>query len=144
MSEDRARRIVRERSHGRCETCGVQGTDWAHRRAAGQGGQWRAANGLLQCRPCHAWCESQPLLADAGGWRLVHRDSDPALVPVWLFGGPYPRGWHLLDDEGCVTYVDSTESDLPERPLMPPHVVQQPAPGKGGNRLLRLMREERG
>lgn len=65
------------------------------------------------------WCEAQPLLADAGGWRLVHRDTDPADVPVWLFGGPYPRGWHLLDDDGFLTWVDHEDTGLPEVPLLP-------------------------
>lgn len=141
-AEESARRVVSERAHGRCEVCGQQGSDWAHRRAKGQGGAWRAANGLLQCRPCHAWCEAQPALADAGGWRLVHRDDDPAAVPVWLFGGPYPRGWHTLDDDGSVAYVDHVERDLPERPELPEWADPRRVPRQAATPLLARMRRQ--
>lgn len=49
----------------------------------------------------------------------MHRDTDPALVPVWLFGGQHARGWHLLDDDGGVAWVDWVDHDLPERPMLP-------------------------
>jgi hypothetical protein len=138
--QTRARRIVGERAHGRCELCGQTGTDWAHRRSRAQGGPWRASNGLLQCRTCHAWCESHGGLADAGGWRLVHRDDDPAAVPVWLLGGPYPRGWHLLDDDGLLTWVDHLDAELPERPELPPWVLPGRVPRRASTPLLARMR----
>lgn len=128
--EEYARRIVKLRAFGRCEMCGVAATDWSHRRAAGQGGGWRAANGLYLCRECHSWLEGNPLLADAGGWRLVHRDTDPALVPVWLFGGCYARGWHLLDDDGGVAWVDWVDNDLPEQPTLPYPAQAAMLPGR--------------
>lgn len=124
MTEANARRIVELRSIGMCELCREKGTDWAHRRAAGQGGGWRPANGIRMCRRCHAWCEENPRLADLGGWRLVHRDEDPATVPVWLQGLAYPRGWMLLDDDGCVTWIDHVDVGLPDVPQLPTWVLQ--------------------
>lgn len=98
-AEREARRIVYARSGGLCELCGHRAESWSHRRASGQGGEWAASNGLHLCgdgvRGCHGWLEAHPLWADAGGWRLVHRDPDPAVTPVWL-----PGGWVLLADDG--------------------------------------------
>ena len=123
QEEREARRVVQERSGGRCELCGAPGESWSHRRAAGQGGAWRAANGVRACGlgggltpdRCHDWCEAHPTYADLGGWRLVHRDPDPSTAPVWLPG----RGWSLL--------TDGTEIlDGPDEPpplVLPPRMV---------------------
>jgi hypothetical protein len=50
------------------------------------------------------------------GWRLVHRDDDPTTALVWLLGssgttcgGPYPQGWHRLDDDGGVRFVHAVK-----------------------------------
>lgn len=45
-----------------------------------------ACNGVLLCSPCHAWVESHREDAVAAGW-LVAYESDPAAVPVRVFGG---------------------------------------------------------
>lgn len=108
--EREARRIVYARSRGFCELCGRPAESWSHRRSAGQGGPWNAANGLHLCgdgvRGCHGWLEANPLAADAGGWRLVHRDPDPGETPVWLPG----RGWVYLTLDGCHVPAPSVPS----------------------------------
>jgi hypothetical protein len=103
-SESRARRIVRERAEGRCELgCGMPGHDWSHRRARVHGGLWYPTNGALACRRCHAACEAFPVLADIGGWRIVHRDPDPGTAPIYLQAlGDRPTGWYFLTDTTAV------------------------------------------
>ena len=99
--ERAARGIVQARSQGMCEMgCGMPGQDWSHRRSVAQGGAWRAVNGLKACRRCHHATEvTAPLLADLGGWRIVHRDPDPATAPVYLQAVPgRPAGWYFLTD----------------------------------------------
>lgn len=111
--ERNARAVVYARSGGRCELCGRPAESWSHRRAAGQGGKWAPSNGLHLCgdgvRGCHGWLEAHPIDADLMGWRIVHRDPDPALTPVRL-----PEfGWCLLDDNGGITPVTTDQ--------IPPH-----------------------
>lgn len=118
MSEETARRTVRERSAGVCELCGANpATSWSHRRSRGQGGPWRPANGLDTCGDgtcgCHGWLEANPDAAALGGWRLVHDDRDPAGVPVWLRPRLAWPGWWLLSDDGVYT-------PAPEQPPEPP------------------------
>lgn len=119
--EHRARELVNGRSHGRCELCGsTSALSWAHRRSRGQGGRWLAENGLrLDNDRCHPWTEQHPDLADAGGWRIVGRDVDPLLVPVWLatVNGP---GWWLLTEDGGYAWVDPADYGLPVVPELPP------------------------
>lgn len=117
MNEHQARRIVRERSAGFCELCRAPATDYAHRRSRAQGGPWRPSNACHMCHACHMWTEAEPAAAAAGGWRLVHDNRDPALVPVWLAPAVAWPGWWLLDDQGCY----STADDQPDRPaVLPP------------------------
>jgi hypothetical protein len=74
-------------------------------------------NGLWICRPAHDWIEAHAAAADLGGWRIVHRDPDPAAVAVWLRPALVWPGWWLLDEDGL--YV--TPGDCPEPPaLLPP------------------------
>jgi hypothetical protein len=130
--ERRAKRIVKARSGGFCEMgCGMPAVDWSHRRSVAQGGQWRPSNGLHACRRCHAACEvTAPLLADLGGWRIVHRDPDPATAPVYLQARKgMPAGWYFLNDDGGWTpgpsdpvpawfpWMPRPISTRPERPL---------------------------
>ena len=108
-SEASARRIVKERSRGRCETCGAAETlDWAHRVPKGQGGPWCPSNGLAQCRSCHRTSEGNPLQAYAKGIRL-RSHLDPHLEPVYL-GPPavHVPGWWLLDELGGYIHVEVT------------------------------------
>jgi len=103
-----ARRLVADRAGGRCELCGKAGhLDWSHRRARKHGGPWAPSNGMHLCRRCHSWAEHEPVLADAGGWRIVHRDPVPGEIPVWLGAGVIPCGWYLLGDDGLPVWVTS-------------------------------------
>lgn len=122
MDETQARRIVRARSNGRCELCATtRATNWSHRRARGQGGLWTPSNGLDLCGSgntgCHGWLEANSKLADAGGWRIVHRNPPPAIVPCWLNTVSGGVGWWLLDDSGVFFAVD--DDDLPTHPIAP-------------------------
>lgn len=87
--------IVRGRSMGVCEICGIaRATNFHHRRPGGMGGsrqphQQSAAN-LLHVdgsgtTGCHGMIESNRTTAYDNGW-LVHRRDDPTTVPV-LRGG---------------------------------------------------------
>lgn len=126
MSEDRARREVRERSGGICEICNhAPATSWSHRVAAGRGGQWDAANGIDTCgdgtRGCHGWLTANPAKAYAGGWH-VETGADPSQVPVWL-ARPWP-GWFRITDPGdggahVLVPVDAADLGLPETPERP-------------------------
>lgn len=127
MNESEARRRVALRAAGRCELCrGTDSLTFAHRRSRGQGGGWSPANGLRLCGSgttgCHGWTEHNPDAAAAGGWRLVHDDRDPAVVPVWLNGLNGP-GWWLLDDLGLLTWQWHEDLGVPKIPLLlPPNV----------------------
>lgn len=126
VGEARGRQLVNDRSHGRCEVCAAKDSlQWSHRRARGQGGSWAPSNGCRLCYACHAWVEAQPVLADAGGWRLVHRDVDPATVPVWL-NTVNGFGWWLLDDDGGYERAWPEDYDLPDVPELPPGVRLRP------------------
>jgi hypothetical protein len=116
MTEETARALGYERSAGTCELDGQEtATDWAHRRAQGQGGGWVASNGLHLCRRCHEWTEVNPRAAHLGGWRMVHDHTDPAMVPVWLQPRLAWPGWWILGDDGVYYPVDQGDPpDLPE------------------------------
>ena len=128
--EARGRTIVAERACGRCELCGATSPlTFAHRRSRGQGGLWAPSNGLRLCGSgttgCHGWTEHEPVLADAGGWRIVGHDTDPALVPVWL-NTVNGFGWWLLADEGGYTRAWPEDYGLPEVPVLPPWLRVRP------------------
>lgn len=130
MNEREARRIVRARSVGVCELCGVNAaTSWSHRRSRGQGGPWRPANGLDVCGSgtelCHGWLEANPALAAAGGWRLVHDDRDPELVYCYLRPRQAWPGWWRLDDDGNLRH-GAHEAALWDRepPTLPPWALR--------------------
>lgn len=126
MTEDRARRLVRGRSGGRCELLGrhAEATDYSHRYPRGRGGRWTPANALDLCRSCHAWLHANPALAVAGGW-FIPTGQDPDKVPAYLdaVNGP---GWWFLDQDGCMRWVDPANIEdgmdltgpVPVRPTM--------------------------
>ena len=99
---------VRRRSQNRCERCGTDDAlRWSlhHRKPRGMGGTRdpainSPANVLLLCgsgtEGCHGRVESNRAEAYVLGL-LVHRNDDPARVPVELRYGDV-----LLDDEGGV------------------------------------------
>lgn len=101
--EREARRLVAERSQGRCEigfwcSGGAAAVDWSHRVARSQGGLWDAANGLAACRRDHEFCHAYPIKARIhGGWILRSTDdfrTYPVHHPV--------HGWVVLDSAGGV------------------------------------------
>lgn len=119
--EARARKIVRERSMGRCEICRINpATSWGHRLPRGQGGLWRPSNGLDLCGDgvagCHGWTEKHRSIAYAEGWLLKREAGDPTTEIVWIQSGANPPGYYLLDDDGCMVWLDWVELGRPVRP----------------------------
>ena len=106
--EREARSLVfsraRKNNWGRCEVCcRFLATDWAHRVARSQMGQWRASNGLAACAECHraqrepggravAELMGQVLPAVTDGCK-----TDPERVPVNT-----AYGWVFLRDDGSI------------------------------------------
>jgi hypothetical protein len=102
--ERNARKVVRARSGGLCEGCGVRpARDWAHRVGRGQQGRWCASNGLDLCNPagCHDRAHASPSWARERGWILLST-QDPATEPALLAG----RGWVLLNNDGTTERVE--------------------------------------
>lgn len=101
MNEREARRIVRQRSDGGCEVrilpvCLGRATNFQHRKARGQGGQWAPSNGLDVCGAgnasgCHGYIHQHPTEAYANGWS-VESWAEPALRPFlhWNLGMVLP------------------------------------------------------
>ncbi|MEU5155613.1 HNH endonuclease [Glycomyces sp. NPDC021274] len=98
-NERKARQLVRERSGGICEVCGLRrATNFQHRKNRSQGGRWTASNGLDVCgtgtTECHGDIHSNPTKAYEAGWSVKSWDDETtAPVRTW-------RGLVLLDDEG--------------------------------------------
>lgn len=104
MNEQAARRIVRQRSGGVCETriagvCRGRAAEWHHRKNRSQGGKWAPSNGLHLCSGCHLYITTHPAAAREKGW-AVPSHADPAQTPVevWLWG--HFQAPALLDDDG--------------------------------------------
>jgi hypothetical protein len=106
-AEREAKRLVRARSGGRCEVCGIAAaTNFSHRKGAGQGGEWSAANGLDACGwgntlGCHGRIHQRPEEAREHGW-MLRRNQVPEEEPVdhaWL-------GRVLLTSDGMVIPAD--------------------------------------
>lgn len=76
------RQQVKDRSHGRCEHCGLPGAvQLHHRKRRSQGGRHTPEN-LLNVRvECHNLIHANPEKAYAMGW-LVRGWADPANVPA--------------------------------------------------------------
>lgn len=98
------RRAVYDRSGGRCERCGTGlGFLWEchHRKLRAQGGDWSAVNLLALHPACHNpgpdSVHGAPTVAYRDGY-LVRGGSDPADMPVYLFG----RRWARLAPGGYV------------------------------------------
>lgn len=105
MTEDSARRIVRERAGGWCELCPRQGTEWSHRVARGRGGVWAPSNGLWLCNACHVACHANPTGARDHGWHLP-TGVDPLQAPAEITPRHLWHAWWRLDDEGLYLPVD--------------------------------------
>lgn len=102
------RSLIRVRAQDHCEKCGERwGVEIHHRRPRGAGGSRRAStnaasNGLLLCRDCHTWIESNRTKALLDGWLLLQEVTDPSQAPV-RYRGKYPVN---LDDAGNVTSME--------------------------------------
>lgn len=101
------RNLVIARASGRCERCG-SASGWIghqvhHRKPRGLGGSSSPdinlpSNLLLLCAGCHEEIERLDReVAYGKGW-LVHREHDPAMQPVLLFG----RGRCFLSADGSI------------------------------------------
>ena len=128
-TEGRGTEVVRGRSGGLCEICGVRpGESFSHRLAAGKGGTWRPSNGLRTCgdgtRLCHGWLEAHPIWAGEGGWHVRRNPVDPALQPAYLRPALAWPGWWLVTDAdpGIYVAVDPADYGLPEVPEHLPYV----------------------
>lgn len=89
MSEKKCRELVRERSEGLCERCGLAGHSVHHRRKRSHGGPWDAINCVMVCgdgvRGCHGWIEHNPNAAHDEGFH-VRPWEDEREVPVLRWG----------------------------------------------------------
>jgi hypothetical protein len=129
-----AKKATRRRSGDQCEIrspwcLGPSApTEFSHRRADGQGGQWAASNGLRGCghgnlNGCHGYCHQHPEEARENGW-FVSAFSRvwPSEVPayIWHEGD---RAMFLLDDEGGAVPAPFPQGD-PRHPddIPVPHV----------------------
>lgn len=101
--ERNGRKIVRERSQGRCEIgIGCVAAEQHHRMNRSQGGSWKPSNLLHLCASHHLHITTHPQAAREQGWAVASH-QDPASTPVWLAG----RGFVFLTDDGSI--YDSLE-----------------------------------
>jgi hypothetical protein len=136
---ERAQRITRLRSHGRCEGCFTSGLFLAahHRQARGMGGVHSVAaqdandprNLLALCPPCHEETEHAETwrLTEEIGWRIPKWVDKPYSVPALLYTVNYVgQAWYLLGMEGEYQWIDPTQMPeleqatwtvLPENPM---------------------------
>jgi hypothetical protein len=95
---------VMRRAGGRCEVtpwgkpCSGR-IQWHHRKAFAHGGQPDVVNGLAVCEYHHSKIGNWPAMARYNGWS-VHRNDDPAQVPVLRHGVPV-----LLTATGGVVHL---------------------------------------
>jgi hypothetical protein len=105
-----ARRLLAERSCGRCEVCGVRPAREAqHRKNRSQGGKWDLSNLLHVCGHgntdgCHGFIHQHPTTAYANGWS-VRQPRSPAEIPAWAWS-PYGRIYVWLHDDGTTSPVE--------------------------------------
>lgn len=100
-AERAARKVVRARSGGVCEVCGMRrATDFHHRRNVSQGGLWTAENGLHIDRSCHVWITANPVGARVWGW-TVWSTEVPAEVALWRRSD----AWVLFNGNGSIVPV---------------------------------------
>lgn len=113
------RRKVVDRSGGACEIrtpwCQGAGREFSHRRAQGQGGQWRATNGLYSCGHgnldgCHGYLHQHPDEAREKGWAVSAWGPDPAEIEVFMWHDDRLDWWLLLPD-GTAELADFPEGD---------------------------------
>ena len=94
------RTIVRKRSKGLCELCGITGQHMHHRQLR-RAGDHSAANIVHLCFLCHRRAHGHPDWALSTGW-LVSQYDTAAHTPLLLH-----NEWVLLDRDGQVTPAPS-------------------------------------
>lgn len=91
-------------------------TEFSHRRAEGQGGEWSAPNGLRACghgnlNGCHGYCHQHPEEARENGWFISAFSKLPASeIPAWIWHKGR-RAKYLLDDAGEATLAPFPQGD---------------------------------
>lgn len=112
VDEERFRELVKARSWGKCEGCGLFGhmLQAHHRQARGMGGVHRVAadtahdvrNGLALCGGCHNETEHAETweLTEAIGWRIPRHVEDPLVVPALIHTVNGYGWWYLTEDAG--------------------------------------------
>lgn len=99
-AERHGKDVVRARSGGLCEACGMRRVaDVHHRKNRSQGGRWDPSNLLGICRTCHDWIGDNRVGARVRGW-AVWRDGDPRDLLVLRRGT-----WVELGDDGSLRSV---------------------------------------
>lgn len=114
--ERAAKRLVRARSGGWCETripgvCLGRAANFHHRQNRSQGGQWTAPNGLDLCGSGTTGCHGA--VTNTNGRRVEYEDNgwivphglDPATVPVLIHNATTGHDWVLLDYQGDLTFA---------------------------------------
>jgi hypothetical protein len=119
-AEESARDLVYQRSHGVCEiqlpgVCLGRATNWHHRQGRGQGGEWRASNGLHVCGSGTTGCHGAVTNTNGrraeyvrNGW-IVGRNQDPAKVSAVV----WPVGRVFLLDTGSYLHIHPDDIDVP-------------------------------
>jgi hypothetical protein len=97
MNESKCRQIVKERSGGACEVCGLEAVQMHHRKNRSQGGKWEPSCILHVCLSCHIFITENPKSAYEFGWSVKSHD-DPKATPVLLADQDF---WTLTDSGFC-------------------------------------------
>jgi hypothetical protein len=110
VNEKVSRQLVRRRSAGACEVCGLtQATEYQHRKNRSQGGLWTPSNALDVCHSCHhTKIHGNPARAYQMGWS-VRQAYQPHQMPAFVWVDPWGPSWVWLDDTGGFTYLTDEE-----------------------------------
>jgi hypothetical protein len=103
------RALARARSGGVCEVCQEAPADHLHHRQPRRNRDHRIVNALHVCLVCHHGIHVQPRNSAGCGW-IVHSQTDPATVPVFIPG----VGRLLLTDAGGYENHSPRVGRLPE------------------------------
>lgn len=107
----KSRKLVEERSGGRCERCGMNGSDLHHRQRRRDGGHG-AGNLVRLCRTDHDWVHANPEPAKARGFIIDPWVADPTTVPIRTYSE-----WVLFDNDGGQEFIQPPPSfDAREHP----------------------------
>ena len=103
---EKARALVAVRSMGRCERCGMRGSEIHHRLRRRDGGH---PVGILVnlCGTCHRWAHANPVAAKATGFIIGPWHADPNSVPIKTYSE-----WVLFDDDGNETYLSANAPEV--------------------------------